>query len=132
MLAWLRKHDEAGAQKTLEAVIAVNPLYESATALLAKIYHRHGRDADAEYLVNSYKEQHSAADPSVQWSMRVGNQSYDPVPHKELGKIHLKRGKIARAIVELKETLRLRPGDPEAQSLLKSALNQRGTLPFTP
>jgi Tfp pilus assembly protein PilF len=85
-------------------------------------------NADVRVLMRDFAERSLRADIAGA-EMQASVSPSDPLAHNFLATKYLQAGRMADAMAQLDEALRLKPGDAEAHSNLATALQQQGRLP---
>jgi len=83
--------------------------------------------ADVPGLLRDFSERALRADIDGA-KMQVSASPSDPLAHNFLATKYLQAGRVADAVAQLNEALRLKPGDAEAHSNLATALQAQGQL----
>lgn len=114
------------ALRDLEHIRAQDPGVDQTLLLLGQLYRQQGQAARGAELEKQFARYHAAADTFSHLSLRVSSQPRNADAHLALGRYYQQQGNTPRALVELKRTLELRPGDAEARRLLIQALQAAG------
>jgi tetratricopeptide (TPR) repeat protein len=120
------KGDDPSAIRDFERIKAKQPWLEDTLLHLGQLYVRHSKVAEGSALLQQFKEKRSLSDNLARLTLQVAHKGDEPDSHLALGQAYLQGGSLARAIVEFRRTLELRPGDTVAKSLLAEALEKNG------
>ena len=116
------KENTDEAIRDLEAIRAREPRMEQTLLLLGQLYLQKGESEQGKLLLAEYNRNQEIGQKVARLGMRVASQPDDWKSHLALGEYYCRGGSYARAIVELKRTLELKPGQKDALPLLVKAL----------
>lgn len=128
----LRGEAERALNKTPEAerdfreVYKLDPGYNQITLMLGQILIAQRKTTEAKPLLVQAAEQQKQNELEARLTLDVRNRPSDPAAHLAAAQMYLQTGQTARAVVEFKKTLKLKPGLTAAMVGLKSALGQLG------
>ncbi len=114
------------AERDFRAVYAKDPSYNQITLMLGQILISQGKVAEAKPLLSAAAEQQKANELAARLTLDVRNRPTDPAAHLAVAQMYLQTGQTARAVVEFKKALQLKPGLTAAKTGLKTALSQLG------
>ncbi len=121
-VAYKMEGDTASAIRDFEQVRAGDSRTDQTLLLLGQLYIQQGRPEKGKPLVEEYNRNLEISQKLARLIVRVASLPKDWRSHLALGAYYCQGGSYPRAIVELKRTLELKPGQKEALSLLVKAL----------
>lgn len=114
--------DSASAIRDFEQVRAGDARTDQTLLLLGQLYIQQGQPEKGKPLVEEYRRNLEVAQKLARLILRVASLPNDWKSHLDLGTYYCRGGSYPRAIVELKRTLILKPGQNEALRLLVKSL----------
>ena len=114
--------DSASAIRDFEQVRAGDARTDQTLLLLGQLYIQQGQPEKGKPLVEEYRRNLEVAQKLARLILRVASLPNDWKSHLDLGTFYCRVGSYPRAIVELKRTLILKPGQNEALRLLVKSL----------
>jgi tetratricopeptide (TPR) repeat protein len=121
-IAFKMEGDTASAIRDFEQVRAGDSRTDQTLLLLGQLYIQQGRPEKGKPLVEEYNRNLEISQKLARLIVRVASLPKDWKSHLELGTYYCQGGSYPRAIVELKRSLELKPGQKEALSPLVKAL----------
>ena len=121
-VAYKMKGDTASAIRDFEQVRAGDSRTDQTLLLLGQLYIQQGLPEKGKPLVQEYNRNMEVSQKLARLIVSVASLPNDWRRHLELGTYYCRGGSYPRAIVELKRTLVLKPGQKEALSLLVKSL----------
>lgn len=121
-IAFKMEGDTASAIRDFEQVRAGDSRTDQTLLLLGQLYVQQGQPEKGKPLVEEYNRNLEVSQKLARLIVGVASQPNDWKRHLDLGNYYVRGGSYPRAIVELKRTLALKPGQKEAVSLLVKAL----------
>jgi tetratricopeptide (TPR) repeat protein len=114
-----------------EIVLRQDPQLEQVAFYLGGLYLRSAdqeKHAEGERLLAAYRQQIAQEDRYRDARDAVWQHPERPEAHLQMGQEYLNAEQLPQAIVELRQSLRMRPNDPQARKLLVQALEKSGRL----
>ncbi len=115
------------AERDFRAVYSKDPSYNQITLMLGQILVSQGKIAEAKPLLADAAQQQKVNELAARLTLDVRNRPGDPEAHLAVAQMYLQTGQTARAVVEFKKAMQLRPGLLPAKQGLATALKQLGT-----
>jgi protein O-GlcNAc transferase len=114
------------AIQDFERVRALDSRFDQTLMHLGQLYAQTGQTEKGKQLLAEYDQNRAASEMLSRLTLHVASKPNDANAHRELGRYYQRGGSLARAIVEFKRVLELKPGDKETRRLLALALKDAG------
>jgi tetratricopeptide (TPR) repeat protein len=119
-------HMEREAVEELRTALRLAPGHEGAMYQLSQALIATGDRKAGEELGRRFQEMVAGEREIDRMEERVHDRPDDTAAHLRLARLYLASGRYGMAILQCRQTLDLRPGDPEAQQLWRVAARQAG------
>lgn len=123
-----KRGDPVEATRQFEKAAALDPGFNNVLWRLGRLYCQQGRASEGRKLLTTFETMDKNTADFETAQSRLRTRPDDAGIHFQLARYHLDADEFPQAIVELKQVLKLRPGDTAARKQLVSTLTRQGRL----